>query len=68
MPYSVNADLPPSVREHLPAEAQSIFRGAFNNALKEYGDEARAFKVAWAAVKRDYEKNEKGQWVKKAKD
>lgn len=65
MPYNVNADLPPAVREHLPAEAQNIFREAFNNALKEYGNEQQAFKVAWGAVKHQYVKNEKGEWVKK---
>src|ERR1700734_4258049 len=30
MPYDVNADLPPSVRSHLPEHAQDIFREAFN--------------------------------------
>jgi cation transport regulator ChaB len=28
MPYEVNADLPPSVRSHLPEHAQDIFREA----------------------------------------
>ena len=32
MPYGVNADLPPSVRSHLPEHAQDIFREAFNHA------------------------------------
>ncbi|WP_422316854.1 ChaB family protein, partial [Roseiarcus sp.] len=32
MPYDVNADLPPSVRSHLPEHAQDIFREAFNHA------------------------------------
>jgi cation transport regulator len=32
MPYAVNADLPPSVRSHLPEHAQDIFREAFNHA------------------------------------
>jgi len=65
MPYNSTRDLPAPVREHLPEHAQEIFRSAFNNALDEYGpsDEERAFRVAWAAVKRDYEKDEKtGQW------
>lgn len=63
MPYAVNDDLPPSVRDHLPDHAQDIFRAAFNSAYDEYsGDEERAFRVAWAAVKRMYVK-EGGQWV-----
>ena len=56
MPYATNSDLPPSVRNHLPLHAQDIFREAFNNAVDHYRDEATAFRVAWAAVKRRYEK------------
>ncbi|HLY25743.1 MAG TPA: ChaB family protein [Aggregatilineales bacterium] len=69
MPYNSTRDLPDSVRDHLPEHAQEIYRAAFNNALKEYGesDEARAHRVAWAAVKNEYEKDEKnGQWHRKA--
>jgi cation transport regulator len=40
---------------------------AFNSAWDEYGhDEPRAFRVAWGAVERDYEKDEQtGRWTKK---
>ncbi|MGD0433406.1 MAG: ChaB family protein, partial [Acetobacteraceae bacterium] len=31
MPYRMNEDLPPSVRDHLPPHAQDIYREAFNN-------------------------------------
>jgi cation transport regulator len=63
MPYASNRDLPPSVREHLPAHAQDIFREAFNRAFDQYGgDEATVFRIAWAAVKRRYEKTSEG-WV-----
>ena len=56
MPYATLDDLPPAVR-HLPVHAQEIFRAVFNNAWDEYGgDEERAFRVAWAAVKRRYRK------------
>lgn len=55
MPYATNGDLPGSVRHHLPAGAQDIFREAFNHAFSRY-DEATAFRIAWAAVKRRYEK------------
>jgi cation transport regulator len=65
MPYAANADLPPPVRAHLPPHAQDIFREAFNHAYEEFGgDEPRAFRVAWAAVKRNYEKVE-GEWVRR---
>jgi cation transport regulator len=61
MPYASIRDLPPAVR-HLPAHAQKIFRSAFNNAWQTYADdglqqqEATAFRIAWAAVKKRYRK------------
>jgi len=63
MPYQTNSDLPSSITNNLPEHAQTIFRKAFNNALKEYGTEEQAFKVAWAAVKKTYIKNAQGIWV-----
>jgi cation transport regulator len=60
MPYRVNADLPSTVRAHLPAHAQDIYREAFNNAYAAHAGEAdcerRAHMIAWAAVKRSYAK------------
>ena len=60
MPYATNEDLPPAVRAHLPEHAQDIYREAFNHAWLEYADrlnrEAIAHRVAWAAVKRLYQK------------
>jgi cation transport regulator len=60
MPYDVNADLPPSVRSRLPEHAQDIFREAFNHAHAAHAHDPRqeeaAFHIAWAAVKREYEK------------
>lgn len=65
MPYKEIDDLPESIRKHLPKHAQEIFQAAFNNAKEEYGEEERAFRVAWSALKRDYEKGEDGNWHKK---
>jgi cation transport regulator len=65
MPYEQIDDLPPSVKDHLPKHAQEIFRAAFNSALEEYGEQERAFRVAWGAVKRDYEKGDDGKWHRK---
>ena len=57
MPYAINDDLPASVRHVLPPHAQDIYRAAFNNAYDRYGGaDARAHRIAWAAVKRRYEK------------
>jgi cation transport regulator len=67
MPYEKLSDLPESVREHLPKHAQEIYQAAFNNAWEQYNHvEETAHKVAWAAVKNAYEKDEEtGRWKKK---
>ncbi len=67
MPYSSVDQLPDPVRHSLPAPAQHIFMEAFNSAYHEHHgeDEVVAFKIAWSAVKKSYEKKN-GKWVKKA--
>jgi cation transport regulator len=66
MPYPTNADLPPSVRRHLPDHAQDIYREAFNHAFAAHAGDLRqeeaAHRIAWAAVKGSYEKVN-GTWV-----
>jgi cation transport regulator len=73
MPYHSINELPESVRKNLPRHAQEIYKEAFNNAWDQYadpktrrGNESReevSHKVAWAAVKQKYEKEEKsGEW------
>ena len=72
MPYDRLSDLPEPVRDHLPKHAQEIYKEAFNSAWDEYRDpderrgdasrEETAHKVAWAAVKHDYEKGADGDW------
>ncbi len=61
MPYSRNADLPDSVRRHLPDHAQDIYREAFNHAFSALAGDPRqeeaAHRIAWAAVKRSYVKS-----------
>jgi len=76
LPYKSVSELPASVRENLPEHAQEIYREAFNNAWDQYANpedrrggasrEETAHRVAWSAVKKVYEKDEKsGKWVKK---
>lgn len=75
MPYSSNSELPESVRNALPKHAQGIYRKAFNSAHEQYDKpeerrgsasrEETAHRVAWAAVKNEYEKNTGGTWRKK---
>jgi cation transport regulator len=66
MLYFSNADLPPSIRNNLPAEAQDIYRTAFNHAYDNRAhdpiEEADAHNAAWAAVERAYVK-QGGEWV-----
>jgi cation transport regulator len=67
MPYRKNSELPPGVKDHLPPHAQDIYRESFNAAWDEYkSHEETAHKVAWAAVKKEYEKDPGGKWVKAA--
>jgi cation transport regulator len=75
MPYSSNNELPESVRNVLPEEAQEIYRKAHNSAHEQYKEpqerrgnatrEETAHRVAWAAVKNEYEKGADGTWHKK---
>ena len=65
MPYDNLSDLPDSVRNNLPKHAQEIYKEAFNSAEEQYGEEDRAHCVAWSAVENKYEKNDKGNWVRK---
>ncbi|HLV34144.1 MAG TPA: putative cation transport regulator ChaB [Spirillospora sp.] len=77
MPYNKLSELPDSVRDNLPKHAQEIYKEAFNSAWEQYKDpedrrgdasrEETAHRVAWAAVKQVYEKDEQsGRWHKKA--
>lgn len=66
MPYDSIRELPDSVKDNLPKHAQEIYKAAFNNAWDQYGDaddrEERAHRVAWSAVKNEYEKGDDGKW------
>lgn len=76
MPYQNLSDLPSSVQDSLPEHAQEIYLEAFNNAYGEYdrpeerregaSREETAHRVAWAAVKKVYDKNDEGRWVRRA--
>lgn len=65
MPYKSIADLPASVKDALPSEAEHIFLKAFDAAFAKYNDEEKSFKIAWAAVKNaGFSKNQEGRWTK----
>lgn len=73
MPYQSTSQLPDSVSKNLPKHAQEIYLAAFNNAWEEYSQSEKrrddadreevAHKVAWSAVKKQYEKKD-GKWRK----
>jgi len=75
MPYKKLTDLPDQVKNALPKHGQEIYQAAYNNAWDQYKDpsdrkddstrEETAHKVAWAAVKKEYKKNDTGDWKKK---
>lgn len=75
MPYQQLAELPDSVKNHLPNHAQEIYKEAYNSAWDQYKDpedrrgdashEETAHRVAWNAVKQRYEKGANGDWVQK---
>ena len=67
MPYRSINELPDSVKDNVPKHAQEIYKEAYNGAWEQYDhEEERAHRVAWAAVKNDYEKDEEsGRWKKK---
>ena len=75
MPYETLTDLPDSVRDNLPKHAQEIYQAAFNSAWEQYDKpeerrddasrEETAHKVAWSAVKQEYEKRD-DEWVRKS--
>lgn len=76
MPYQSRKDLPDSVKHVLPTHAQDIYLAVFNHAWDEYKEakdrrenasrEETAHKVAWAAVKKKYEKLDDDKWHSKS--
>ncbi len=66
--------MPLDVQDALPKKAQKVYKEAYNSSWDQYKDpkdrrgnqsrEATAHQVAWSAVKKEYHKNEKGEWVK----
>jgi cation transport regulator len=56
VPYSKLSDLPKEQVDQF-SHHQEAFLEAFNSALKQYGEESRAFAVAHAAAKRTPEKD-----------
>lgn len=65
MPYSSNKELPDSVKNALPSEAQSTWRKIFNNAYEKYKDDSKAASVAWSGLKSAGWTQDNDKWIKK---
>lgn len=64
MPYSYPEYVPDKIKG-LPVNAQKTFVSTFNSALTMYRSERAANQVAWMAVNKKYEQDEKGNWREK---
>jgi cation transport regulator len=76
-PYKNKKDLPDLVQQLLPEHGQEIWKEAANSAWEQYKDpgerrdpkesrEEVTYKVAWAAVEQEYEKDKRtGEWRRK---
>ena len=63
MPYASSKDVPPAVKR-LPAHAVTVWRKAFNNAIKDNSEQS-AFRIAWSAVSNaGFHKAADGKWRK----
>lgn len=73
---AAKTDLPERLKDDLPPHAQKIYEKALKNAYDEYKEpekrrssddrESTAHKVAWSAVKKEYEKGNDGKWHRKS--
>lgn len=55
----------PGILRRSSGKAQRTFAKAHDSALKEYGSEARAHRVAYAALKRKYRKSG-DRWIRRS--
>ncbi len=51
MSYQTNRELPAHIRNQLSETAQHFYRVAFNCAIQWYGDDVKAHRIAWSAVR-----------------
>lgn len=64
MPFSKNSELPKSVKDALPNEAQTVFRNVVNTQLERGLSEERSFASAWGTLKNQgWEKQSNGKWI-----
>ena len=56
--------MPKQVKDNVSTSLQGAFMKAFNRALQQYGNETKAFKIAWSVIRKIGKKNKAGKWVK----
>lgn len=64
MPYKSTKDIDPLKRRGMTFHGSEIYKSAFNSALKKYGDEATAHKVANSAVSKSGERKEESKFMR----
>ncbi len=68
MPFSKNTELPKSIKDVLPNDAQTVFRNVVNSQMEKGLSEERAIASAWSTLKRQgWEKQASGKWAKISK-
>jgi cation transport regulator ChaB len=65
VPHTKRKDLPKPVRRS-PKKARRTFQKALDSAIEEYGDEARAHRTAYGALKHGFEMVD-NRWEPKAR-
>ena len=77
MEYQDRSQLPETLKQTLPPEAQTIYVDAYNSALRsdtptpggELSSESAAHAVAWQAVEQEYVQNDgDGKWYRKGEE
>lgn len=51
MVYQMNRELPWEIKDHLSEETVELYHIAYKSALQWYGEEAKAHRIAWSAVR-----------------
>jgi len=64
-PYNKVSDLPIGVKNHMRIDLQRIFMSVFNDIYNRYGNEQKAFRIAWSVIKKIATKK-KNIWVRKS--
>lgn len=67
MPFNKLTDLPQTIQQGLPEAAQQTFMDAYNAFMGDEldGDERRAYRCGWAAVKHAFAQDKDGKWLKR---